>query len=331
MSAYYKSRVVYPNRKKEARRRVFGFVLLVSGIFVFIGLLGWGFYSFTKLEKFRIRNIAVEGTRALSQDEIRVYAGRVLDGLFLFIIPKNHYVFASSRRVSDALQKEFPRIRSASVKKSFPDGIKIIVEERTEWGVFCRKISNLPKQIATQFDPQRVRFSGLFGASGASKSQISNQDTRDATTSAHMTIDEEKSACGYIDREGILFEYPLEISGSFLPVILDDSLGEIREGERVVSEDSISFFEAAQDAIKKEQELGIIVTELEISKELSDDYRLYTDEGWFVLVPRAGDMALWINSLKALLLRELKDRVGLEYVDARFGNKMFYKKNRIKN
>lgn len=302
MANYYKSRVVYPNRKKEARRRAFGFVFLVLSICVFIGLFVWGFYSFTRLEKFRIKNISAEGTRALSQDEIRTSAERALEGSLLFIIPKNHYVFAQSRRIADALQKEFPRIRTASVKKIFPDGIRIIVEERTEWGVFCQPITN-NQQLTTK------------------------QEAGGAATSMQSIIDSgEKNQCGYIDRDGVLFEYPLEISGSFLPVISNDSLGEIWEGERVVSEDAISFFEAARDAIKKEQVLGIIVIKLEILKELSDDYRLYTDEGWFVLVPRTGDMALWLNPLKALLLHELNNRAGLEYIDARFGNKLFYKR-----
>lgn len=296
---YYKSRVVYPNRKKEARRRVFAFAFLVFGVFALVGLLGFGLYSFAHLEKFRIKNISVEGTRALSQEEIRASAFRALGGSVAFVIPGNNWFAASSRHVAEALQKEFPRIRSVLVKKSFPDGMKISVEERTEWGVYCRKISNL-------------------------KSQISNQDTMDATTSAQMTIDEEKSVCGYIDRDGVLFGYPLEIFGTLLPVILDDSSAEIREGDAVASRDALSFFETARDQAKRE--FSVAFTGLEILKELPDDYRLRTREGWYVLVPRAGDQTFWLSPLKALLEHELQNRPGLEYIDVRFGNKMFYKR-----
>lgn len=292
--SYYKSRIVYPNRKKEARKRVFGFVFFAFCVFALVGLLGWGLYSFAHLEKFRIKNIMVEGTRVLSQDEIRRIAENALSGSFLFIIPRNHYVFASSRHLAETLQAEFPRIRTASVKKIFPDGVKIVIEERTEWGILC------------------------------AESGIKKLELRATTSVQSITGGEENNTCGYIDRGGVLFEYPFEVSGTLLPVILDDSLAEIREGDAVVSRDTISFFEMAQNRAKRE--LGVIFIELAIMKEFPDDYRLYSNEGWYALVPRSGDQALWFNPLKALLEHELKNRAGLEYIDARFGNKLFYKK-----
>lgn len=313
MVSYYRSRVVYPNRKQEARKRVAGFVFFAFCVFAIVGLFGFGLYSFAQLEKFRIKNISVEGARALSQDEIRIVAEDALGGSFFFIIPRNHYVFAQSRHLAETLPKKFPRIRTASVKKIFPDGIKIIIEERTEWGIYCGEISNLLKQIAPQFD-------------GASKSQISNQSGDDTATSMALGEDDAvvHAVCGYIDRKGVLFEYPFEVFGTLLPVISDNSLAEIREGDAVVSRDAVSFFEAARNRAK--QELGISFIELGVMKELPDDYRLYSNEGWYVLAPRLGDQALWFNPLKALMEHELKNRVGLEYIDARFGNKLFYKK-----
>ncbi|MDO8600925.1 MAG: FtsQ-type POTRA domain-containing protein [bacterium] len=296
MSAYYKSRIVYPNRKKEARKRVFGFAFLVFGICVLVGLLLWGLYAFARLEKFRIKNISVEGARVLSQDEIRGIAERELGGSFLFIIPKHHYIFASSWRIAEALRAEFPRIRTAFVKKSFPDGIKISIEERTEWGIIC----------------------------GGTRVTKETEATNGVASTPPAETEGEKDTCGYIDREGVLFEYPLEISGAFFPIILDDSLGEIREGDRVVGEHIVSFFETVRNRAK--QEIGIAFIELEILEELPDDYRLRSDEGWYAIVPRSGDQTLWFSPLKALLEHELKNRAGLEYIDARFGNKLFYKK-----
>lgn len=294
MPAYYKSRVVYPNRKQERRKRTIGFAFFAFSIFVFVGLLGFGLYSFAQLEKFRIKNIAVEGTRVLSHDEIRGVATYALDGSLFFFIPKNHYAFMSSRNLAETLQKEFPRIRTVSVKKSFPDGIKIFLEERMEWGIWCSELRNKKQELTA------IANSALTANGGG------------------------QNHCGYIDREGVLFEYPLKISGAFLPVIFDDSRSEIRGGERVVAADVISFFETARNRAKPE--LGIVFTELEISQELLDDYYLYTNEGWYALVPRLGDQALWFNPLKALLHHELQNRAELEYIDARFGNKLFYKR-----
>jgi hypothetical protein len=300
MSVHYRSRVVYPNRKKESRKRVAGLIFLVFGICAFVILLAWGLYSFAQLERFHINSITVEGTRVLSRDDIRALAEREIGGSLFFIIPKNHYVFASSRRIAEVLRKEFPRIKTISARKIFPDGIKIVVEERTEWGIYCGKIPN-------------------------PKSQTSNQNESVAATSTALTEgDIRGNSCGYIDREGVLFEYPLEISGAFLPMIFDGSRSEIRVGERIVDESALSFFDGARDAA--ERELGVVFTELDITEKLSDDYRVYTSEGWYALVPRSGDQAFWLYPMKVLLERELKNRAGLEYIDARFGNKIFYKR-----
>ena len=55
-------------------------------------------------------------------------------------------------------------------------------------------------------------------------------------------------------------------------------------------------------------------------------YKKTGKEGWSVIVTRAKEPELWLPVLRTLLTEEIKGRRNqLEYLDLRFGNKVFYK------
>jgi len=55
------------------------------------------------------------------------------------------------------------------------------------------------------------------------------------------------------------------------------------------------------------------------------DAKIMTTEGWQIFINSETDLSQGLSNLPALLQEEIGDRSNLEYIDLRYGDKMFYK------
>lgn len=127
--------------------------------------------------------------------------------------------------------------------------------------------------------------------------------------------------CFYLDRNGATYEEVSGVSGWLLPVI---SLGRaVSEGAGAVSPGLITLFDRSRDA------LGVIPERplsMAVATATPGDVRLRVARGWEIWVSSDREPAEWTNVLKTLLEKEIGEREDrLDYVDLRFGNKVFYK------
>lgn len=134
-------------------------------------------------------------------------------------------------------------------------------------------------------------------------------------------IPEKPHPCAYLDEGGIVFQEFSNIEGWLLPVVIGSATPTL--GEVAVSGDMLGFFQDARDALGK---VDVKLLSLRESTTTPEDLSLGTGEGWEIRIPKQRPVSEWFPILKTLLDKEIgAKRSQLEYIDLRFGQKVFYK------
>lgn len=133
----------------------------------------------------------------------------------------------------------------------------------------------------------------------------------------------ESGRCGYIDKTGFVYEEAPVSTGSLILTVFRDT-GSVQipsqSLERALVEKFILFSELLKNETGEEVESFIL------SGGLDDEFRVRVREGFLLYVKRDDDFTQVTKTLKIFLEKEIgKNRNSLEYVDLRFGNKIFYK------
>ncbi len=127
--------------------------------------------------------------------------------------------------------------------------------------------------------------------------------------------------CAYVDTEGYAFDQAPVLIGSLTKKIFTDR-NDIAIGSAAVSPNVIREY----DELKALYEaMSLPLTHISLSVDSPRDMRVYSNE-WYGIT----DIAIDIDRLKGvfepLFRNELSGKIDrLEYVDLRFGNKIFYK------
>lgn len=127
--------------------------------------------------------------------------------------------------------------------------------------------------------------------------------------------------CFYIDDSGTAYEDISDFAGSLLPIVY--SPREVKVGDEALSSATLEFYSRAKDSTSAVNANMLSIT---LSTSTPADARLNFAEGWYAVVTMARPTGEWRDILKTVLEKEVGDRRNqLEYVDLRFGNKVFYK------
>lgn len=132
---------------------------------------------------------------------------------------------------------------------------------------------------------------------------------------------ESSGPCFYLDTSGTAYEELSQFEGWLLPVIYGGL--PTAAGAQPVPQPTLHYFEEARDALVP---LKGVLLSAAISSSTPSDVRLGLAEGWTLLVSTARPVPEWLQALETILEQEVgARRPELEYVDLRFGNKVFYK------
>lgn len=150
-------------------------------------------------------------------------------------------------------------------------------------------------------------------------------EVKERNNEAIFCLDDKREQCDFLDENGITFEKaPYFSAGVFL------SFFDQRQGSSTPTWESNSQV-ISQEQFKKliefknlVQEKNIKVSDITLKKE--GVYQLDTDEGWYILLNEQNESRLSFENLKSTLDSIIKTKRGqLDYIDLRFGNKVFYK------
>lgn len=128
-------------------------------------------------------------------------------------------------------------------------------------------------------------------------------------------------ACFYVDAYGTAYEPLSSFAGWLLPVVYAPV--PVSAGAAAVAPSVLVFFNSAKAAIAS---IGGQLLSLTLSTSTPEDVRLSLAEGWYLVVSADQPVDEWRGVLDTLLAKDVgARRRELEYVDLRFGKKVFYK------
>jgi len=137
----------------------------------------------------------------------------------------------------------------------------------------------------------------------------------------------EKEDCAAVDEDGFVFEKSPYISGGIILKFFDQRNSEENEPLELALGKNILLraqFKKIMDFAKLIPKSGNEVVKIILKKE--DIYEFYTEEGWQILTNVKNEPSQTFANLMTTLNFEVKEkRKKLDYVDLRFGNKVYYK------
>lgn len=129
--------------------------------------------------------------------------------------------------------------------------------------------------------------------------------------------------CVYLDTTGFAYEPAPDSSGMLITKVITDG-GKIRVGAQLLVPELVEKLDHFAGALRRET--GLDLVSYDLSQPLSQEFQARTSAGFTLSVNREDDLAEVAKILKRVLDEEVKTRRSqLEYVDLRFGNKVFYK------
>lgn len=137
------------------------------------------------------------------------------------------------------------------------------------------------------------------------------------------TPEQDGSSCAYIDKTGFAYETSPRSSGSLITKIKSD-VSDVAVGSFVVEKELMELFLFVGQEVKRVA--GSDVVAYEISSRAPREIRLALSDGYQLYMNRSDDFQNVFTVLRRVLDQEIKDkRARLEYIDLRFGNKVFYR------
>lgn len=283
------SRILYTPpefKKKKAFRKTWFFIFGLGFLLVFI--LSAAIYLL-RLPQLQIHTIEVLGLKSFETGELLSGVWGLLEGKYLWLIPKSSALILGTDSVENYLKNVFPRIAEVNVNKVLPDRLSISVKEREFFGILCNDFY-LPTFVGT-------------------------------TTSPNLRNPEPQ--CAYLDNTGFAYEEGPNSFGSLITKINIDA-----ENLKIPSQVLDDKLMEEMIFLKKRtnEAAGINIIGYEFLFRVPREIKVLTGDGFKIIFSREDDLENSFRVLKKVLEEEIKERRGsLEYIDLRFGNKVFYK------
>ncbi len=135
--------------------------------------------------------------------------------------------------------------------------------------------------------------------------------------------DTERQKCFFLDKTGFAYEESPSSKGSLLLTINTDAL--LQDiGVQIIDRGLVEKFESvSRESLSL---VGSAVIGYEIFSKLPEEFRAVSAGGYKLYLNKNDDFSKVFKVLKVVLDKEIGDKQPqLEYIDLRFGNKVFYK------
>ena len=119
--------------EKKKRRRRIQLMLLSIGFLSILSSLAY----LSRQERFLIIEVTIQGENVIDKEEIAQTAKGLLDGYYLWIIPRANALIYPRRAIKQSLIEEFPRLKSVNLNLGERQKLLITVEERAPFALYC--------------------------------------------------------------------------------------------------------------------------------------------------------------------------------------------------
>ena len=304
---YWKPDRVVMRRKAHTRRALFNknrILALLS--LILAGFLWWGLYLLLHLSAVQVVSIEVSGTETLSQNDIQSSLESLIAGDRWHLVPRRNIFFISTASLEKTLKSSIPTITEVHIKKVFPRALDVTIRERELWAIYC----------AGEYAIEIVSTSTLAVASPVEIAGLANG----------RPTESDFSNCYMLDRDGVLYQPAPSVEGSLLLQVRSDEFPSSNDLLGVKSLDPGLIVNLALLSDETREVLGFGVSAFELHKNSPKDVWFEAPERFRVVLTRGSDYREALKTVKTVLDNQIRDRRNaLEYIDARFGTRVYYK------
>jgi len=257
---------------------------------------------------FHIQKIIVAGQERLTESEIKEAAAGIMNTRRFGIFPGRSYLSVDVAEVKDILREKFP-LQSISVWKTFPQELRIILEE---------KLSTIIYDNGKQYS-----YLGLDGKVVEIAQNVTPSEWRDApaswaispSTTAPTSTESLTKAVHVPDVGRVRAEL-----GNY-PIVYDTRRQEASVNQTVLKPQAVQSVIAWWQFFSKQTNVPVAYF---IIADEGGAGEVITEEGWRVLVQFAASAAEQTEALQLVLKEKITDRQALKLIDLRFPGRVYW-------
>ncbi len=280
--------------KKKRRQKLFKYGIIIS-LFVFI----IGTFSYiTRRPEIRISKVELSGAILVTKEDVELESLNFMKGSYLWLFPKNSSFLYPKRALEDYLRESFKRIDTIEIDLKDLDTVQVSITERKAIALWCDTLPSSESLPA----PEAIVDDGSYRSQGY---------------------------CYFMDQNSNIFAGAPNFSGDayfkyygLITVSSDigNPIGSFYMSSSTKFAEVVDFIETTRKLSLKPQYL--------IAKN-NDEFSLIIAGGGEVYFDIKRPLSIVAENLETLLenppLSKYKGYLPVEYIDLRFGNKLFYK------
>ena len=325
-----------------------GFYILCAGVLLIVSIIVYVIF-FSAL--FRVNTITITSTSEQNKEIVNQYIDKNTKNNKL---PQNT-LFFSLRDIKNEILQQHPTIADIHITKSLPNSVDIRVIQRTRAGIWCADFTQdpvLPVDVIPdplQEDEEETR----------ENTNNAQEEQREETTNEQQPIQVQPippqasntppkpMQCFYYGHDGVIFQKAPQTSRGFLihevrdrrykdasaTIAQSSQTNEQKQTEQLL-ENTVVYL-GDQVLTKQDMEqIDLLYVALTMGVEsptyltIVDEYEIRAGfpKGWEVYVSRQDPFVRQVENLAVVLEKHIKNNERfLEYIDVRYGNKIFYK------
>lgn len=280
--------------KKKRKRKLIQWGIILSLFILIVGVSSFILHR----SQFRISKVILSGGILVGQTEVSEKTLNYISGSYLWLFPKNVFFLYPKKDLENYLAENFKRIESIKIHTKGLQTMEVEITERKPFAIWC---DTLPLQKNIQ---NRAQSSTTI-------------QTTENSTSEH---------CYFMDQNSRIFAVAPDFSGD----AYFKYYGQVSTSTPIGTEfmASTTEFSEISDFVKSVKKLSI--SPLYIIAKENNEFALVLSNGTQIYFDIKEPLSKVVTNLTALLHTSEFSSVNLQnlpvdYIDMRFGNKLFYK------
>jgi hypothetical protein len=290
--------------QQEHRRKRRNWLLLRLGIILFFILaIFFGLVFLSRMQKFRITTVELSGEVLVVPDEVVFESGNFLSGYYIGLFPRNNFLIFPQSALQKFLKEKFKRIDTIQTKLSGFKKLEIIITERKQQALWCTSPAG---SVSPGSSPSDISSAGSAPPDSASSGSLSEK-------------------CYFLDDNGLIFSEAPNFSGDayfkyYGGVNGDSPIGQTYLSTSTVFQEVSSFVQSVRQTV---------VTPVSVLVGNDGQFTMFLSSGGKIYFNQPDSLSKTADDLKVLLqtlsVSSSTSISNINYIDLRFGNKLFYK------